>query len=169
MLLRRFAGNQEGPVLAVNRLHVHPLQRQCRSNPHQVRRFSRAHPEVARAFEQELVRITCLTEGAAVAADRHPSAVAMRRFERVRPGPLPCVVIRRRGGYPPITIRWQSSSGAKAQTAVSSSFQRLVVSCKDGRMGAAPRTKRCSDGARRTIFSVSIRSHSRPVSDELQT
>jgi AraC-like DNA-binding protein len=44
-----------------------------------------AHPEVTRAIKQELVRtmITCLTEGMAVGVDRHPSAVVMRRFERI--------------------------------------------------------------------------------------
>jgi AraC-like DNA-binding protein len=44
-----------------------------------------AHPEVARAIEQELVRtmITCLTEGVTVGVDRHSSALVMQRFERV--------------------------------------------------------------------------------------
>ena len=43
-----------------------------------------AHPEVARAIEQELVRtmITCLTEGMPV-GNRRPSALVMQRFERV--------------------------------------------------------------------------------------
>jgi AraC-like DNA-binding protein len=83
-------------------LTAHPTTRLTRPPPHLMSRLSHlhkaarhlaatvpdilSHAEVARAIEQELVRVmvSCLTEGTEVEADRHRQqrALVMRRFEQ---------------------------------------------------------------------------------------